>query len=442
MSESIPRVVCVPFGYPDYPKDAVARRIAESTAALSSMGMDVIVCPAVIAREDVERAVDVLRRERSDVIIAVLVSWVEPPVLMAVLRPFQHHPVVLWSHTTFVEDGSLVTLGALPAAGVIRETLEEMGFRFAFTYGMPGDARVDADISIFARAAAAARALLDSRIALFGYASMGIYTGTISHTQLRAQLGPEVEHFDQYTLVQAYEQVTDDEIEPLLGETGRWQMRESVTSQSLRASLRMCAALKRLAALGPYDALTVKCQYELSRSLGVTPCIALSMLADEMVVSCEGDVPLVVTQLMLHYLSGGTTSYGDLHHVTSREVWFGACGFAPFSQAAGRPIVTQHTALYDGLCNSSRYREGRVTLARLGAEGAGFKMHLAAGKTVPVPEFHEVGCPPYPLIAVELSGSTDDFMQNLVSQHYGFCYGDVSAELRALCRLLGVTVIE
>ena len=116
--------------------------------------------------------------------------------------------------------------------------------------------------------------------------------------------------------------------------------------------------------------------------------------------------------------------------------------FSPSAAALARLIIRKHTALYDGLCNSSPYREGRVTLARLGIEGHGFKMHLAAGETVPASDFHEVGCPPYPLIALELDGNTDEFMQNLVSQHYGFCYGDVRAELRSLCRLLDISLVD
>jgi len=69
-------------------------------------------------------------------------------------------------------------------------------------------------------------------------------------------------------------------------------------------------------------------------------------------------------------------------------------------------------------------------------------MHIASGQAVPAPEFREVGCPPYPLLAVELSSSTDAFMQNLVSQHYAFFYGDVCAELRELCRLPSIVVVE
>jgi L-fucose isomerase-like protein len=69
-------------------------------------------------------------------------------------------------------------------------------------------------------------------------------------------------------------------------------------------------------------------------------------------------------------------------------------------------------------------------------------MHNAGGMSVPGPQFHEVGCPPYPFITVELDSDIDTFMQNMCSQHYAIVYGDVRQELRELCRLLAMTTVE
>lgn len=169
----------------------------------------------------------------------------------------------------------------------------------------------------------------------------------------------------------------------------------------------------------------------------------LSMLGDEMVVSCEGDIPLVITQLILHYLTGAPISYGDVHHVMECSILFGACGFAPLSFATSRPVVNKHTALYEGLLNSSPYKGGTVTLARLASTQSGtFKMHIAGGTSVLSPRFHEVGCPPYPFINVEMDGDIDEFMQHLCSQHYAIVYGDVRQELTEFCRLASITPVN
>lgn len=443
MSPRKPRVACVAFGYPDYPSDTIQQMIHDSCKELERMGLDVLTVPPVITLENVEPAIAFLRREEFDAIIPVLVSWVEAPLLIATLRPFRTVPLVLWSHTTYMDGESRVTLGALPAAGVIRESLEEMSFRFHFVYGMPGEQQLAQRILPFIHAAAAERDLARSRIGLYGYASMGMYTGTIDHTRLRSQLGPEIDHVDQYMIIERFNKLTDEGIRHMQGQARNWQMLPTVTSADINRMYRMYAAIKGLALDGHHDALTIKCQYELSRTFGMAPCMPLSLLGDEMVVSCEGDLPLVVTQLILHYLTGAPTSYGDIHHVTENSILLGACGFAPLSFAAARPIVNKHTALYEGLLNSSRYKGGKVTLARLSSTPSGaFKMHIAGGESVPGPQFHEVGCPPYPFITVELDGAIDTFMQHICSQHYAIVYGDVRQELKELCRLVAITTVS
>ena len=441
MASPTPRLLSLPFSYPDYPRADVERLASASARALAAMGLDVVAAPPVVVPGDVEPAVSLLQRERYDAIAVVLVSWVEAPLLVSTLRPFRHVPMLLWSHTTYMDGEDRVTLGALPAAGVILETMEEMGFQFHFVWGMPDEAPATRMLP-YVRAAATASALARARIGLFGYASMGMYTGTIDHTQLRAQIGPELDHLDQYAIVERMEHVTSADVQPLLPKAQGWALGAAVGPADIERVLRMYLAIKGLAQENRYDVLTVKCQYELSRLYGLAPCLPLSLLADEMVSSCEGDVPLAVSQLILHYLTGDPTSYGDLHHVTETEVLFAACGFAPLSYAAGAPVINKHTALYEGLLNSSPYKKGFITLARLGAKGGGFKMHIAAGEAVTPPRFHEVGCPAYAGTLVRLDGDPDAFVRSVFSQHYAIAYGDVRAELRALCALLGVTVVE
>jgi L-fucose isomerase-like protein len=437
-----PRVACVPFGYPDYPRADLDRMIGASSQALAEMGLDVVDVPAVILPPDVAPALQVLRAAEYDALVVVLVSWVEAPLLVSTLRPFRDRPVLLWSHTTYMDGDARVTLGALPAAGVIRETLQEMGFSFRFVWGMPGEEQLPGKMLPYLRAAATANAMAHARVGLFGYASMGMYTGTIDHTQLRSQLGPEIDQQDQYVLIDRFGKIADDEVRALLPRQEGWELSLSAGPRDMDRVFRMYAAIKAVSQEARYDAITIKCQYELSRIFGLAPCMPLSILGDEMVVSCEGDVPLVVSQLILHYLTGEPTSYGDLHNATDTEILLGACGFAPLSYAAGQPIVNKHTALYEGLLNSSPYKPGPVTLARLGSTNGGFKMHISGGQAVPPPNFHEVGCPPYPFTSVVLDGSTEHFMANLFSQHYAIAYGDVRQELHELCRMLNIAVVS
>jgi L-fucose isomerase-like protein len=108
------------------------------------------------------------------------------------------------------------------------------------------------------------------------------------------------------------------------------------------------------------------------------------------------------------------------------------------SLAARQPQIGKHTALYEGLLNTSPYKEGVVTLSRLANDGDGYRMHITAGQAKPPPSFREVECPPYPFIRVALDGDADSLMQNLMSQHYAIVYDDVRGPMLELCRMLGI----
>lgn len=431
------------FSYPDYPRKLVERFIEESLKAVEGIGVGVVEVGRVFDWGDARRVLEGIKGVDVDGVVAVLVSWVEAPNVIAVLREVQGRPILLWSHTMFEEGGELLTLGALPGFGVVKESLAAMGYRFSFLWGMPWEEKVREGVGRFARAAHAATMLSRSKIGLLGYASMGMYTGTIDHVALRSRLGPEIEHLDQYVLVEEMGKVGEDEVEEVIQRIrGEWEFFGEVSESLLETSMRMYLALKRLVKRHGWSAITVKCQYELSRVFGFAPCVPLSMLGDEVTASCEGDIPLLVTQLILHYLTGEPTSYGDVHLIADDHLLLGACGFAPFSMASGKPRVGRHTALYEGLLNSAAYRPGKVTLARLGYRGGEFLLHYGVGEAGPPEPFREVGCPPYPSMRVELYGDHAEFGKNMLSQHYAIVYGDVGEELRELCEILDIKPVR
>src|SRR5258706_13594457 len=104
-----PRVACVSFGYPDYPPEQISQMIHDSHKALEQMGIEVLPAPPVITLDDVEAARAFLKHETFDAIVLVLVSWVEAPLLIATVRPYHDVPMVLWSHTSFMEGASRAT---------------------------------------------------------------------------------------------------------------------------------------------------------------------------------------------------------------------------------------------------------------------------------------------------------------------------------------------
>ena len=130
---------------------------------------------------------------------------------------------------------------------------------------------------------------------------------------MKKLLGTEVVQLDQYTLIHKADTMDPARIEayrPVM--EAEWNISEDIAAADIDKTIAFYLALKDLVQEHKLDGVTVKCQYELSIEYGFTPCVALSILGAEMPVSCEGDVYMLLTQMVMHYISGDTTTYGDV----------------------------------------------------------------------------------------------------------------------------------
>jgi len=432
-----PKALMIPFGYPGYPPEVLKKFRDGSRNHLKRLGIDVTATANVIDFADARKIRDQVSTTDCEFIVVVVLSWLEATNVIDVIRDVSHKPILLWSHTMWQEGGEHLTLGPIPGAGVLRQAFEEFRYKFKFVYGQPGDKGLDEDIAVFARAAHAYHQLRRTRIGLLGYLSMGMYSAAFDHLGLVRDWGPEVDQVDQYVLIKRLEAITKKEVEPLIAKAKKqWDISKRVRPRDLEITLKMYMAMKTLAKERHWDCLTVKCQYELSKEFGYTPCVPISMLGNEIPCSCEGDIPLIAAQIAMHHITGQIVAYGDIHTVEPNGVIMGACGFAPFKMGEGRPKVDRTETLYEGLANCTIYKEGEITFARMGyTPDRKLQMHVAYGQTHRPRNFHEIGCLPYPSMEVDLPGLGDQFAQGMLSQHYSIVYGDCRAELRELLRL-------
>ncbi|MDP7162223.1 MAG: hypothetical protein QF792_01855 [Phycisphaerae bacterium] len=438
-----PRAVIVPFGYWGYPDEVIDRLQKDSQDMVRSLDIDVTTVSRVSDWDGAKRTAAEIGRHECDFIIVLIISWLDIENMAETLQEHFHKPILLWTHTMFRENNEKLTVGPMAAAGVLRETFEELGLKFKFVWGMPQEKRVQEAINCHASVLATATRLKHSKIGLLGYGSMGMYTAFFDHLSLKRDIGPEIEQLDQYVMIKRIEEMQDQRVKDSLDKVrSEWEIADDVKEADLQASLKMYQSLKDLVREFGWSALTIKCQYELSKIYKHTPCVPLSLLGGEIPCSCEGDIPLITTQLIMHYLSAGRPStYCDLTDLTEKYIVCAACGFAPFTMGEGKPKVGKKTeAIYEGIanCNTS-YQEGQVTVARLAyTRGRTYKMHIAGGMARHAEPFREYGCLPYPSMEIVLDGSMEHFGQHMMSQHYAIMFGDYRKELSEFCRLMGI----
>ncbi len=443
------KTLVLPFGYPGYPQKELNEKIANSIEYLKGIGIDAHASPAVITLEDCKKATEYAVSSDYDYCIVLIASWIESPNVLNVISEAQldKMPLLLWSHDNVYDRKAdeYISFGSVAAAAVLRETFEEFGYCFKFVVGNDNDEALTKQLQDFDRAAKCIKRLRSTRIGMIGYASMGMYTGLGDHIKVKKMLGTEIVHLDQYTLVsmaEAMEKKRIEEYKPIMQE--EWNISEDVTQEDIEKTIAFYLALKDLARQHKLDGVTVKCQYELSIEYGFTPCVALSILGAEMPVSCEGDVYMLLTQMIMNYISNDTTTYGDILAFQGDSVISAACGFAPrcFLSSA-RPCIKRHTALYSGLLVTTGIKgDMTVTVGRVANYGDGLKMHVIRGKTEELNNFHEIDCPPYPGARIHLLNKKGaDFANEIMSQHYVMVFDDYADALNLFCELKGIKIV-
>jgi L-fucose isomerase-like protein len=230
--------------------------------------------------------------------------------------------------------------------------------------------------------------------------------------------------------------------------TGRWATDDPACEAPMRRAMRMYLALKRFAADEQLDAMTIKCQHEISRSWGCG-CLALSLLADEGIpVTCEGDIHGLITGMMIHRVTGAHPFFADFINAAGSDIWFSSCGFIPFSLTEGDIVLQQqiHEIGEEGVTCSAAPRTGPVTIARLEEDGSGgYRMHLADGDAQEgyrrEHEDERGRRDLFPIVRVALQEHSDEFLRRVLANHYLVSYRPCSGELAALCGDMGVSLV-
>jgi len=437
------KIAVIPFCWQFYPRDIVEEQIDKSKKLLIDFAP--VFIDTVTGYDDIERAAHSLRVADADLVIAMVVTWIEVPDLIDTLKHYFGNPLILWGHTSFEMNGHKHTMGGFVGSCVAKQSLDDLNVPFEFIYGKPTDQGILQKIRLMYRVARTITKLKRTRMGLIGYPALGMYTGTLDHLTAKKVFGPEIVHLDQYQIIDKLETHKRSDIDTCIESLKNSNRFESgITDDDIELSSKMYCALKSLVKEKRLDAVTVKCQYELSQIYKYTPCVALSILGDEIPTGCEGDLQTLLTQVILHYLTNEVVTYVDIHEVMEDRILVGACGFSPFSlsEQKDRYISKWGWDAYSGLFNSSEIKKGRFTLARISRDGSGFKMHLSTGESVGRSEWNEVGCPVYPGTDFVLDGNPEAFAREIVSNHYAMAQGDMREELRLLCRWLGLRYIE
>jgi L-fucose isomerase-like protein len=162
----------------------------------------------------------------------------------------------------------------------------------------------------------------------------------------------------------------------------------------------------------------------------------------------ENDSYGAVTQLIMKYLTGQSPAYMEFYEFTAKSALMGVPDYVPASAVDGKITVMPNAfgSFGEGLLNVSKVKTGEVTIVRLAQVGGELVLHAASG-TAKTPEtWEEAGwappAPQLPSIEVEFNYHADEFIKNVMAQHYIVTYGNNMELIENYCAINGLKLIK
>ncbi len=424
--------------YPHHMSDPLVREFMDKLGPIC----DVVDYGKIFEMAQAVEAAGRIRHDAPDLLVMLFGTWLDMSVAMTALNLLEGIPTLIWALPMIGGEST----GSLVAFAVAKGALERTGQMGPYIYGLADEAV--AAVKDKARGVALSKSLKTTRLGLFGYASMGIYTATFDHLMLKQRLGPEVVHIDTYAVAKRMETLAKDEVDRAFAEiTARHPLESPGLTENATRAIKMYLAMKGIAREEHLDGVTHKCMFEVSRSIGCA-CLPLSLLIEEGTpCSDEGDVYALTTMLLMDKLGGGPCYFSDFINADGPNVWFSTCGFIAPSLTQEGVVLRQQVEEVgtEGVILSGKPKLGQVTIARLEeAPGKqGFRMHIARGKVVEGflrkhtkrdgKVYHL-----FPICRVELPYSSRRFIDNVCSNHYILAWQDIYGDLLAMCGELGI----
>ncbi len=441
------------FGEVNTPRQVIRRKCDEARARLEAAGIELVATDPVSDDPkgvDVARAIRELSGQDFDLLILCVAGWIPSHAVISVLTPFRHLPLLLWGLAGWMENGKLISTADQAGTSALRKPMEDLGLRFRYFYEIHDRPVRMERIVGYARACRATRLLQGARIGQMGYRDMGLYGTMFDGVSLRGRIGVEMEFMEMLEMVQRAEKAPRKEVQDVIAHMHQdWSFLKPADPATLEKGAAWYIAIRDKARERGWRAVSLIDVDGFKKLLGFPPSMIFTLLSEDPAVCTvpENDSLGAVTQIMLRALTGQIAPYFEFYEFMEDRVLMGVPDFLPREAVDGKLTVlpSKFGDFGEGLLNVSKARTGRVTLCRLTARGDHYSLHIATGEALTPRAWEECGwappAPRLPGLEIVLDQRVEDFAQRVMSQHYMVAYGDVTAEMRELCTLLGVEVL-
>ncbi len=388
------------------------------------------VCQEILRRID-ESGAQVVSNDRTDVdALVVLVTHGNSARRIVAAADGADCPAIIWAARG---------RWAWPSSSLAIGKLEEGGKPVTLVYGEPAEEDAVEAFQKALQSAFAVRELARSKIGTIG----GVYPNLVScaydRERIRSRFGVEIADIPFATVREKAEAIREGDVAAFIEQTRALHTVNADLPGRCQAGIRLHLALKQIARQYDLDAFAVECWSRLPEELGTNPC--LGFLEDAYIMACEGDVLLAVTQILAKAITSVNPYAGDVYDLDRQGILtLRHCG-APMSLGTGEEgTVIQESAQASErgfptpVCRPQMKR-GPVTLLRLYGSACEY-VHMAGGEMIGAENLREM------TVKVRIRGSRKHFIENCKGNHYLVVPGDVSEEIRLICKWKHIEVEE
>jgi L-fucose isomerase len=371
-------------------------------------------------------------------------------------------PLLLFSNIDPTYPGMV---GMLAAAG----SLDQLGRSHDRLWGEIEEEAVSSKLRQLVTAAAAAGSLQGCTFARMGGRSMGMYTAVGRTDEWMRRFGIDVEEIDQWEIVRRAELVPASR-----AVAGReWLEKNAagvhydgkqLTPEILERQVRSYYAMKEIIEENEIDFCGIKGQPELTGSFA-TADIAEAFLNDPydfdgpkepMICATENDMDGALTMQLLHKISGTPVLFADVRHYFPEEgiwdlensgqhaTWYAARSDDPLENLSKVHFYPEEWYFpAGGATVHFLAAPGEITLARLSRLDASYRMQVTKGRFEVYGDEKEESLMRqsnyvWPHAFTRMDASVETFLSRFGANHIHAVPGDVTGELGAVCRLLGI----
>ena len=443
----------VGFGEINTPVSVIVKKCGDAAEALTAEGLDLAAVFPVSddsGEEQIRDAVEKLSGEDIDSLVVCVAGWIPTHAVVKVTEHFRHLPMVLWGLCGWYEEGRLVTTADQAGTSGLRAVFEDLGYTFRFVYDIAGKETRSRRVAAYCRAASAARGLRTAKVGMAGYRDMNLYGTLYDGTSLKKYTGVEIETFEMLEMQQRYEKISEEEKRRVADERiARWHFLKPASEASVLKAAGYYLAVKQIAGERRVCSISIKDVDGMKKLCGFPPAPVFMLLSEDgYTVIPENDSLGAVSQLIVNRLTGQRAGYLEFYEFFENSVLAGVPDFIAADMVDGDAYTVVPAAfglLDEGILNVSPVRTGTVTMCRLVCRGGRYMMHMVLGDGRTPPAWEECGWdkPAPQLSALEIAlPDVERFASRVACQHYIIAYGDIRAELRDLCSILGIGVAE